>query len=63
MVSIIGIGQNEPTKYDDIDLKTALIIISAAVRKGRWAGGSLTWAYESDSFPKLINRLVELSNR
>lgn len=53
----------EPTKYDDVDLKTALILTSAAVRKGRGGGGSLSWAFESGGFPKLINRFVELSNR
>lgn len=51
----------DPTKYDEVDLKTALILMSAAVRKGRGAGGSLTWAFESGGFPKLINRLTELT--
>ena len=50
----------DQTKYDSIDLRTALIIVGAAVRKDRFAGTALTWAFESGGFPQLINRLVEL---
>ena len=50
----------DPNKYDNIDLKTALKIVYAAIRKERFADGTLAWAFESGGFPKLVNRLVEL---
>lgn len=50
----------EQTKYDNVDLRTALIMIGAAVRKDRAGGVTLVHEFESGSFPKLINHLVEL---
>jgi len=50
----------DPIKYDNIDVETALKLISAAARKERFADGTLAWAFESGSFPKLVSRLVEL---
>ena len=50
----------DQTKYDNIDLRTALILVGAAVRKDRVASGSIAWAFESGGFPKLVNRLVAL---
>lgn len=52
----------EQTKYDSIDSRTALILVSAAVRKERVASGSLAWALESGGFPRLVNRIVELKD-
>lgn len=53
-------ASEDPTKYDNVDLETALKLIYVASRKERFASGTLAWAFESGSFPKLINRLVEL---
>jgi hypothetical protein len=49
-----------PAKYDDIDVATALKLIYAAVRKDRFGEGTLVRAFESGGFTKLVNRLVEL---
>lgn len=54
-------ASTDPSKYDKLDLRTALIIVSGAVRKDRFASGSLVRAFESGGFPKLINRLVKLA--
>lgn len=51
----------DQTKYDDIDLETALKLIFIATRKERFADGTLAWAFESGGFSKLVARLVELS--
>lgn len=53
-------ASNEPTKYDNIDAATALMLISVASRKERVAEGTLAWAFESGGFVKLVNRLVSL---
>jgi hypothetical protein len=50
----------DPTKYDNIDLETALKLIYAATRKERFADGTIAWAFKSGGFPKLVNRLVVL---
>ena len=50
----------EATKYDNVDISTALKLISTASRKERFAGGTLAWAFELGGFPKLIDRLLEL---
>jgi hypothetical protein len=50
----------DPTKYDDVDLATALKLITAVIRQDRFAEGSLAGAFESGGFPKLVNRLVAL---
>jgi hypothetical protein len=50
----------DSTKYDNIDLETALKLIYAATRKERFADGTIAWAFKSGGFPKLVNRLVDL---
>jgi hypothetical protein len=52
----------DKTKYDQIDVKTALKLICAAYRKERFADGTLAYAFNSGGFPKLINRLTQLSH-
>jgi len=51
----------DQTKYNNVDLETTLKLITAVIRQDRFADGSLAWAFESGDFPKLANRLVELS--
>jgi hypothetical protein len=53
-------ASEDQTKYDNVDLKTALKLIYTATRKERFADGTLAWAFESGGFPKLVNRLMEL---
>ncbi|MEO8863013.1 MAG: DUF6508 domain-containing protein [Candidatus Saccharimonadales bacterium] len=48
------------TKFDDIDLKTALKLIYMATRKERITDGTLAKAFELGGFPKLVNRLATL---
>lgn len=50
----------DSTKYDNVDVATALKLIYAATRKERFTDGTLAWAFESGSFPKLVNRLLKL---
>jgi hypothetical protein len=50
----------DPTKYDNIDIETALKLIYATTRKERFADGTLAWAFESGQFPKLVKRIVTL---
>lgn len=50
----------EQAKYDSIDIRTALIMIGAAVRKDRGGGSTLARSFEKGSFPTLVNRLVQL---
>jgi hypothetical protein len=58
-VSKLFVSEDQ-TKYDDVDLETALKLVYIVTRKERFASGSLAWAFESGGFPKLVNRLVEL---
>ena len=50
----------DPTKYDKVDIETALKLIYAATRKERFNDGTLAWAFEFGGFVKLVNRLVAL---
>ena len=54
------VNSEDPTKYDSLELEMVLKVIYAVIRKDRFSDGTLAWAFESDCFPKLINRLVEL---
>lgn len=54
-------NSNSLTKFDDLDLRTALIMIGAAVRKDRGGGGTFVREFESGNFLRLINRLVALT--
>jgi hypothetical protein len=49
----------DPTRYDNVDLETALKLIYAVTRKERFADGTLALAFET-GFPKLVNRLVAI---
>jgi hypothetical protein len=53
-------ASEDQTKYDNVDIETALKLIFIASRKERFASGTLAWAFESGGFLKLINRLTEL---
>jgi hypothetical protein len=50
----------DETKYDRLDVETALKLITAVVRNDRFHDGTLVNAFESGAFPKIINRLAEM---
>jgi hypothetical protein len=50
----------DANKYDNVDVATALKLILIAVRKERFADGTLAGAFEVGGFPQLVNRLVAL---
>jgi len=52
----------DKNKFDNIDIETALKLIYAATRKERFADGTISRAFESGGFVKLVGRLRELQD-
>lgn len=52
---------DDTTKYDKLDVDTALKLLTAIIRNDRFNEGALVRAFESGEFPKIINKLTELA--
>lgn len=53
----------DKTKYDTLDIPTALKLLTAVIRNDRFSDGALVSAFESGDFPKIINKLVGLREK
>lgn len=51
------------SKYEALDIPTALKLLTAVMRNDRFSEGALVSAFESGDFPKIINKLVELRGK
>jgi hypothetical protein len=51
------------SKYEALDIPTALKLLTAVMRNDRFNEGALVSAFESGDFPKIINKLVELRGK
>jgi len=54
---------NSESKYETLDIPTALKLLTAVMRNDRFSDGALVGAFESGEFPKLINTLVGLRGK
>lgn len=55
------LASEDPDKYAEIDVATALKLIYTVTRKERLREGTLTKVFESGDLLKLVRRLVELA--
>ena len=55
--------KDDDSKYETLDIPTALKLLTAVIRNDRFSDGALVGAFESGAFPKIINRLVELGRK
>lgn len=51
---------NDDSKYDKLDVETALKLLTAIVRNDRFNEGALIRAFECGDFPRIINKLLTL---
>lgn len=51
------------SKYETLDIPTALKLLTAVMRNDRLNEGALVSAFESGDFPRIINKLVELRGK
>lgn len=51
---------SDASKYDTLDVPTALKLLTAVIRNDRFSDGALVSSFESGDFPKIISRLIEL---
>lgn len=51
---------DDDTKFNKLDVVTALKLLTAVIRNDRFNEGALVSAFESREFPKIINKLTEL---
>ena len=50
----------DESKYEHLNIETALKLLTAVIRNDRFHEGALVNAFESGDFPKIINTLIEL---
>lgn len=53
-------ANKDDAKYDTLDQETALKLITAVVRNGRFVEGALLRSFEDGDIPKIINKFVSL---
>jgi hypothetical protein len=53
-------ASTDNTKYDKLDQETALKLITAVIRNGRFNEGALLRGFEDGDLPKIINKFVSL---
>lgn len=51
---------DDENKYQQLDIGTALKLLTAVVRNDRFNEGALVWAFEDGSFPKIIQKLITI---
>lgn len=49
---------DDDSKYGNLDIETALKLLTAIIRNDRFNDGALVRAFESGDFPKIINTLT-----
>jgi len=50
----------DDSKYDKLDVETALKLLTAVIRNDRFNNGALVDAFESDVFPKILQKLITI---
>lgn len=50
----------DESKYDRLDVETALKLLTAVIRNERFSEGALVQAFENGSFPKIIQKLTTI---
>lgn len=51
----------DQNKYKNLNIETALKLLTAVIRNDRFVEGALVHAFKTGELPKIINRLPELS--
>lgn len=53
-------ASEDEEKYNQLDVETALKLLTAIIRNERFNDGALVWAFEDGSFPKIIKKLITI---
>lgn len=53
-------ASDDESKYDKLDVETALKLLTAVMRNDRFNTGALVRAFESGDFPKIIKKLITI---
>lgn len=51
---------DDDSKYDKLDIETALKLLTAIIRNDRFSDGALVRAFEDGSFPMIIQKLITI---
>lgn len=55
-------ASKDKNKYEELDVQTALKLLTATIRNDRFNDGALVRAFEGGVFPNIIDRLIALRN-
>tara|TARA_Y100000114_G_scaffold154645_1_gene177073 strand:+ start:3080 stop:3517 length:438 start_codon:yes stop_codon:yes gene_type:complete len=51
---------DDDSKYEKLDIQTALMLLTAVIRNDRFSDGALVNTFESGAFPKIIQKLTTI---
>lgn len=51
---------NDESKYNELDIETALKLLTAVIRNDRFNDGALVRAFESGIFPRILQKLITI---